>query len=789
MSLESNIFRIANTAAFSSKYRLYRIKGLDNAPDEHYQNRQSIIRKLSFSLQSPVTIIPRDGFYYLVIQSGTKPPPANMSVTRATVTFEPCEGEFVLDFGVRSPENDRICIRFLDFWIQGVLFETPDFWQPSAGQPFFYKTSKPLTDDLVKHTGFAVRTMITSDNVLGLCVDVTSKTVGSQPLPAQVSRDEFAAKWKGQTFVYRFGHGWYEIQAIGLSDQTVTEYLIPDTQTTLLDYAVQKCRKPIPDELASVPHDASVLLYLNNRNENLSAIAPLCYPVHRTSHQQAGQQHGQTILRPDKRRELIHKFVKESLTNLRLGTIPVELETKPVEVEPRMFVVPDIRFGNNKVLSVRSTPNAQHVSLDSLGQTRLDLLKDKAAGFYTRDPLQRQYLILPESVADSYGSQLIEDLKRTMRDVFPHDYSPVLVTYNDRTAKTFAKQGNAIRDAVQAECTKPGYAVVMIHHTTDRKEGAEDQLAAMVIRKLYEHDQQIFAAVIHSEVGRECYFQPVGSTSYVARTEKRGKLNGYLRMVAINKILLTNQRWPFVLETRLNADLTIGLDVKQHTAGLVIVGSNGGDIQALPPKKSRQKEKLSERQMQAYLVEAIRRGAKHRSGTLTTILLQRDGRIFESEINGAHAAIDLLKKEGVLPQDATLTIIEISKSAPVRLRLFDVSLRGSRAWVDNPQVGNYCIINDTEGFLCSTGRAFTHKGTVRPLHVRHIEGPLSIQQCLEDVFYLTCLTWTRPEDCSRNPVTVKLNDRFLSEEATDFDEDALDIEAILAEEEELEEVL
>ncbi|MCA0453943.1 MAG: hypothetical protein LCI00_08215 [Chloroflexi bacterium] len=789
MSLESNIFRITNAAALSTKYRLYRIKGLDNAPDEHYQNRQNIIKRLSFTLQSPITIIDREGNYYLVVQTGTKQPSSSMSLTRTTVTFEPYGDEFTLDFGVRSPENDRICIRFLDFWIQGILFGTPDFWLPSAGKPIFGKISEPLADNLVKYTGFAIRAIITPDNTLGICVDITSKTVGLHPLPAHLDREKFATKWKGQTFVYHFGHNWYEIQAVGLSDQTITEYLIPDTQMNLLDYTVEKCRKPIPDELAIVPHDASTLLYLNNRNENLSAIAPLCYPVYRTSHERTGQQHGQTILRPDKRRERIHRFVRESLVNLRLGVTPVELETKPIEVEPRMFVVPDIRFGKNKVLSVRGTPNTQHVSLDLLGQTRLDLLKDKLAGFYTCDSLQRQYLILPQSVADSYGIQLTEDLKRTMGDLFPHDYNPIFVTYNDRIAKTFAKQGNAILEAVNNHCTKPGYAVVMIHHTTDHKEGAEDQLAAMVIRKLYEHDPQIFAAVIHSDVGRECYFQPIGSTSYGVRAERRGKLNGYLRMVAINKVLLTNQQWPFVLDTRLNADLTIGLDVKQHTAGLVIVSSNGGDIQALPPKKSRQKEKLSERQMQAYLVEAIRRAVTDRKKSPKTILLQRDGRVFESEIKGAHAGIALLKKEGILSQDATLTIIEISKSAPVRLRLFDVSLRSSRPWVDNPQIGNYCIINKTEGYLCSTGRAFRHKGTVRPLHVRHIEGPLQIEQCLEDVFYLTCLTWTRPEDCSRNPVTVKLNDRFLSEEATDFDENALDIEAILAEEEEMEEVL
>ena len=69
MTLESNVFRIANAILLSSKYRLYRIKGLDNAPDEHYQNRQAIIRKLSFSLKAPVTVISRNGDPLLVITS------------------------------------------------------------------------------------------------------------------------------------------------------------------------------------------------------------------------------------------------------------------------------------------------------------------------------------------------------------------------------------------------------------------------------------------------------------------------------------------------------------------------------------------------------------------------------------------------------------------------------------------------------------------------------------------------------------------------------------------------
>jgi argonaute-like protein implicated in RNA metabolism and viral defense len=194
--------------------------------------------------------------------------------------------------------------------------------------------------------------------------------------------------------------------------------------------------------------------------------------------------------------------------------------------------------------------------------------------------------------------------------------------------------------------------------------------------------------------------------------------------------------------------------------------------------------------MKAYLIKLIRQAAENRAELIKTILLQRDGRVFDTEVKGAHEAIDQLKKDNVIAQDANLTIIEISKSAPVRFRLFDVSQRGNRDWVENPQIGNYCVLGDTEGYICTTGRAFPHKGTVRPLHIRRIEGSLSIEACLEDVSYLSCLTWTRPEDCSRYPITLKLNDRFLSEEATDYDENALELEAILMEEgeDEMEEV-
>jgi argonaute-like protein implicated in RNA metabolism and viral defense len=326
----------------------------------------------------------------------------------------------------------------------------------------------------------------------------------------------------------------------------------------------------------------------------------------------------------------------------------------------------------------------------------------------------------------------------------------------------------------------------MIHHTRDRRQAGEDQLAAMVMRELRKSEIDIKAAVIHSAVGQECYqLVHSGEPTYLPRKEKQGKLRGYLRMVAVNKVLLNNERWPFVLATRLHADITIGLDVKYNTAGLVVVGKNGGEINTLF-KASRQKEKLTKDQIKAYLVEIIRQEAEARAELISVIVLQRDGRIFDPERDGAREAIEFLKAEGTIALNATLTIVEIPKTSPVRLRLFDVGHHDGRPWVENPQVGTYCIINETDGYLCATGRAFPKKGTVRPLHVRRIEGTLSLEQCLEDIFYLTCLPWTRPDDATRYPITIKLNDRFLGEEAAEYNGDALDIDAILDEREELE---
>lgn len=778
--LRMNIFPIENLDELSSEYRLYRIKGLRADQPEYFQNKQTLIKKLSYMLRSSVTVVEREGAPHLVLRVDSQEPPARYTLVRATVYFEPVPGTLRLDFRHRSPETDDICLRFLQFMLQSPLSNSPALWQPGAGRPFFEKRPAEELQGIQRYVGFAVRAVITPDGGMGLCVDLRTKFLGSRPLPVHVTREQYRP-WKGRHCVYHYGHRWYDIQLDDLSELNATELIITlkDRQVSLLDFIVEASQKPIPKELVELPHDASVVHYQNNQRELRAAPAALCYPVYDTNADEVQRNHGKSIPRPHQRFEAIERFVHNHLRQLRFGGQMMRVSPEPVVLPQRMFRVPDFEFGNGKVLSVRGTPQAQQVSLDSLGRSRAALLRDKSAGFYVTDPLERQYLILPQSVADSFGEKYRQDLADAIDDLFPQEtgYDPVLVTYPDRAPRTFVDQGQAILKAAERACTKPGYALVMVHETRRSRMREHDQLAAMVIRELRKRD--VFAAVNHSSTASECYqLLQSGNNQprYVCRDSKRGKLSGYLRNVALNKILLSSERWPFVLATPLHADITIGIDVKQNTAGFTIVAARGTIVRTQCSESS-QRERLLAPQVKKNLVDIISKEAQSLQGAISRIVIHRDGRVWESERDGVRQALATLKDRGVVAPGASVAVLEIGKSSlvPVRFFDFDTDATGRRS-IWNPEIGTYHVLGTTDGYLCATGRAFRREGTVQPLHVRYVEGEMPFLECLEDLYALTSLAWTRPDDCTRYPITLKLTDRRLGEGATEYDADALEFE-------------
>ena len=138
MSIETNVFPFLNLSELSTRYRLYAIRGL-NRRAEYYQNRQNLIHRLSAKLKHPVTIVEIEDKPHLVVAADAPEVPDHYPIIRGIAYFSSTDKVFKLDYSLRTPQNDEICIRFLHVMVQSYLFKHSKLWQPSSGKPFFEK--------------------------------------------------------------------------------------------------------------------------------------------------------------------------------------------------------------------------------------------------------------------------------------------------------------------------------------------------------------------------------------------------------------------------------------------------------------------------------------------------------------------------------------------------------------------------------------------------------------------------------------------------------------------------
>ena len=774
--IETNVFEILNLGELESQYRRHRIRGLTSDHVDFERIVQVLTRDLSQRLKSPVTVTEDDSELYLIVPVDSGNPPSPFQVSNTTVYFEPTSGVTTLDYANPKPDAEQICLRFLQSMINGYFYQDRRYWQPSSGYPQFERKPVLTKAGIDVYRGYSVRVVYSETFGFGVCVDVTHKYVSHDPLPAGLTQNAFASL-RGTRCVYHYGLAWYEIRPTIYPDLTVSEQLLKlddHGATSLFDFIMSNAPKPFPKDVADLSPDSPAVGYLTSNGETRHAAAALCYPVVGTADPRVGLIHRDTILPPHQRRSLIKAFVSNSLAGIDSPNLKVRVSSDAVTVPKRVFLPPDIEFGHGVVLSVRGSQDSSYVSLENLGRERLGALRDPKIGPYSRKPLDRQYFVVPRSVADSYGPAFIGDLETAVSALYAQEvpYSPTIIQYDDRVEKTFPAQASAVLGAVEAAGLEPGYGIVMIHEV-GRGRGEHDQLAAMLMTKLRE--QELFVSIIHTKVPGESYSlnqHASNGPAYTAIPQKRSRLNGYLRNVAINKILLTNERWPFVLSTPLNADLTIALDVRNNTACFTLLGKSGPSIRT-EISHSRDKEKLAQAHVRKVLLDILRQETSLGIDEVENIMLIRDGQLFRSEISGVKDAIATLHNEGLM-KGASVSFVEIPKTSAVSFRLFEVETQyGGKERVQNPGLGQYHVLNGRSGYICSTGREYLRQGTAHPLTVRYVEGTMPFDRVLEDVYGQTCLALTQPEGCSRLPFSLRLTDIRLAEHAGDYDQDAL----------------
>jgi hypothetical protein len=780
MITETNIYPILDLAGLHARFRLYRVKGLRPDQAEYHQNCQQLRRALGRAMGfPPLEVLKRADGAYVALSEECPEPPELLMLIRAQVAFEKQAQSLDVDFGNPTAETQTLALRVLQSAVQEKLTTDGRLWRPGAGGMFFEKQPCVVGREVGLHRGFVVRVAPTPTGGLGLCVDLRSRFIALRPLSPRLRPNELG-RVKMRTFVYHYGHTWYEVQIVDVSEFNVQQYRCGESKAKrgLLDWIFENSRKPLPKEITTLQKDGAVIEYETGDGERRGAPAELCFEIFDTQAAQVRREHGRTILPPHDRQYELEFVMRTYLSSLRLGNTTLRVAKDPEPTTETPFTIPDYLFGANQRLSVRGTVGASHVNLRELGAARLRLLENKSAGFFSRGPLVYQYLFVPASVQNSWGPVFTAALSHNVDQLFPTEngYKPKIVVYDDRHATNYVLHGQAILRAAEEQNVKGGYAVVML--ADDRRPiGREDELAALVMSKLGAVD--VLASIIHASSGAEFYEFNQREQRYEPRRETGGRLRGYLRNVALNKILLSSSKWPFILATPLHADIVVGIDVKGNTAGFTVISKTGEHI-FTRTRVSRQKEKLLADQCRQYLVEGVRIVANLAGIQPREIVVHRDGRLFETELAGIIDAMKELKD--VLAVDAIVTCLEIPKTSFTSVRLFNREEDRKGPFYSNPEIGSYVVLGENDGYLCTTGHSFLRKGTVKPLHVRRVHGEMAFRKCLEDVFSLASLTWTQPEGCTRNPISIKLNDRQLFEAATPFDNDAFEFAPLNQEE-------
>jgi hypothetical protein len=784
----TNIYPIKNLAELSCEYRLYRVIGLSEDSREYEKNCQKLLDTLRSVGRCPAALV-RSGEDLFVAQPlGFSEFQKEVQLVRENATLELLEGTRKLDFGKLSPENVQIAVQFLKFSIEGDLFRIPALWRPSAGLPFFHKIPDPefsrQQPDVNLFRGFRLRLGVLPNNQIGIAVDTSFKYLGSQYLPTRIDKTYFP-RLKGKKCIYEFGNRWYEVTIEALDPQIADKVKLPSGKTLYEEVQAQPGQKS--PRVLSLPRDSSVLMYYTKFMEPRKMPSSLCRLTYETSHPSIKRYHGRTIRKPDRKKEEIDFVVSKYLCNLKFGQQSLVIG-HPIRTDTKKFGFPRLLFGNDTMLTTDTKQTGTFCTRDQFPNAKRDMLLSPNAGFLVKKKFENpQYFVIPKSVQSTYGNAFLNDIKQEFARVYGNtngvQYEPTVLTYDDSVPNSIPSLGREIIGTIETNVFFAGYALIMIptlSHTGNR----EDELANLLMRQL--RTRQVRVSIIHRESSLSKYVS-VGEGAYRhwARTRDRDqgkRLNGYLFNVVLNKILIANNCWPFALADGLRADLTIGIDVKSHTAGFTFFYGDGKDFRRFY-SESEQSEQLSKAHMRTKIKEYIEDEQGLLPRKIQHIVIQRDGKFFPGEREGVLEAMDELSKAGMIANDYDCNVVEIKKTSSFPVRFFETATEegSQREGISNPDVGTYEIFGN-DGYLATTGLPYHYPGTARPIHVVKLYGNMRFEDILHDIFDLSNLTFTRIEFCSRLPLTIKMADLLLKEVAGKYDKDALNFEATEASE-------
>lgn len=760
--ITTNLFPFTNLNTLTLSYQLLKI---ENLPADNFLPRylNKVKQEVGKTLRTPTALVSNTEGHFVAIGSDKGVDNHEIKVDTQLALLKPDKVQRVLTLNNLTDANAPIAASF----VYGAVLETfrknKNLWRYNSGT-FFRKVPYNQRDeqrDIDLLPGFTFRVLYVAAYGLCLTIDQTFKRV-DRYFWTEKPRGLDAHGLAGTTCLYCYGNNWYVIRVKKVLDTSIAEHRFVDAGGQTHDvytWTTTKCHGDNVPWVAALDPTSPALRYTypGQFYPDWAGAAALCRPIYTNDHPLAKPVHQQTILDPVRRLDQIGKTVDYNLRNrVWLSGQKLQLADAPIQIEPHVFSVPGLDFGNGATLQV-DAQDGTGWGLNDFKNKRLHWLLDPHKGAYTRTPFDPQYIMLPESLDRTVAEDWVRRFSGTMETVAGQAYQATAIWYDDTRATTLKAQDEAVLAALDRVGVKRGALLMVLPAQAD------PGLHHLLKRRLYERYHLQIQCATAPSIGS--FYGKKGSDTTV-RGGKEKRYEDYRILTALG-LLQANRKWPFVLNAPLHADLVIGIDVLHSNTGITFIYNGGRDC-FFADDTADQKEKILKTQLRLMLYQNIRDQVLVLDNRPEHIVVHRDGRCFEEEVEAIEQAFKRLRAEGILPETSTVTIVEIPKMNAYSLRLFAHAKEGQAI---NPTVGTYWCLSETEGIVCTTGAPFLSQGTANPLFVRRVKGPLSLDHILEDIWQLACLAWSSPRASQRNPLSIKLTDDFLEPIALPMQED------------------
>lgn len=758
----SNLYPVLNQESLSISYRLVDVEGEfglgSDDPDLAVKNLNILVKKIAFGQKLPVTIVHGGERPVLAVAADRPIERCDYQLTPHVVTLRPRNEVHRVSFKDLDSSTLNIALSFLGWELRGHLYQRADLWQ-NASNTFFSKKPVNAGDrrrQMDIYGGFSPR-FVMVQGTIHLSVPVVYCYADSRW--ADEAFDERTIRsLGGRKMLYHYGSRLFPIKFQRRTGKSIREQGFIAAGSNKVAHVYDWTRAKVgtsPGGRPLVPESPAIQYKnLGNDQERYGALS-LCKLMLTNDDPRVAMSRREHQRLPDERIAASTRVVDRYLSNLTLSGNAVKIGRNPRSSAPKRFLYPAIQFGNGKVLRVDENYQRGDVALKDLAAARTKLLEDGKVGFAVVSELDDQILLVPRSLGESLAEDLKLRIEAMVSKLVRAPYKLRLARYHDQNKHTLRDQVDSVRQTLdENEINGARGLLVLPFH-------AKRDLHNYLKRSLREQFQ--FQCMASEKVTRFYHTNASSSSTVVPGQESR--FRSYLSNTVMG-LMIVNRQWPWVLHGRTHHDCYIGLDVLNHTAAMTFF-YEGGRVCAMRDQLSGDKERLSRGVVAKLVYEGLLQDLPDLDEPPRSIVLRRDGRLFESEWRGLKDAVQRLIDEGWLPKDLCLGAVEVPKHHSYGVRLVDTSPDGLR----NPMLGSWEYLSATEGIVCTTGWPFHVPGTVEPLFVRVARGGLDIAWVLEDTFRMSQHCWPMPRGCMRLPIDLKLCDEHLRAFAAFADED------------------